>query len=1411
MKSRATRKLVAFFVALGLFSSVGTGHPTQMANVLPEGLASVFERGPILQDRNGDNQVDFVSARLILPDNPTSEDVAAAVAVAARLGLETSGLSFPLAFRSSDMNDPQDGDPMAIVIGTDNARLPEAVAERISQLEPGQGAVTFSNGTVFIAGKDAAGTQAAGEAFAERSPYLWNIIGRSEGDTYQKVASDLVEFLNEEGVQVSAVSFDELVYQKGGRDVAPATVTATVSLGTVSRARDVLADLARKHRKGQATDRLSYASASGVIFGVTDGEVTEAVTIPRVGLPAVYINPPRRESSRFQRSGSGGTGGRGFQRSGSGGTGSRGSQTGRTFDLSEVFSVENGLLEDEDGDGIPDDSNMMIVFPHQTGTVGDYPSLGVTQLGARIGLESTGLSLPLLGFDNELEDPEAEGRPLVLIGRHNRLIQELASLGKLREPEPAPGTGRVEMVPIAYRDNSAVVVTGGDVAGEEAAAAYLSHRAPYVWDIGRSEPTLDNTKDSVRKLLAGRTTAAQAALAVDELEQILQGVSAKELESISVEAYFEDASPGFDAWLTSELAQRLGTIQIEVNSQRRMEAVEVFQQKPELGWEVDRFWEKFREEVLPRVTENSNVSLELRVSEAPEFRRELANQVRSEIQARGGQVADVSVLSSYKQGFLWLAERIAPALENEPVASIEIGWKPFPVEMPTSQRFQGEPARWLNELYPADDFLADQLGLPLDSISFFMQEDAGSIYTVVARDSSGTVLLEDSFSPTYYERPYFEIFPDYAQVTVTTGWLKAIVDEETVVDERIETDSDRIWDHYQEVTLKEVYDEIKSNTGGKPTRDKAPYFHTLRVELKASEPDYMLGIDQEHISVLESLHDDIYFDTLDFFYEVAETAAEGDEPPSRSLAPGNILPWIHPEQRGQAPELTITYSQFASKQPKLVVRYREKGTQEDETETRVLVPAEIPEPYLYFAEVKAGESGLARLGLLVTLEDTEPLPRLAIVLDNLRRLQDEGLFTEALGIRGVAEVVVRLEAPGATSTRTYTSKPAELAVVSPEPYTGRRVTWDHVISPAESETTSHSLGTLPNVTTYVGGHSYQGRPVSVMEIKLPMEAELVSQAKLNTWKPVLSIVGRQHANEVSSTSHILRFAELMATDPQYGDYLKKMNLVLQPVVNPDGAQLAYELQKLTPTHCLHAGRYSALGPDVPGQANNPDTLLTEALVMRDVSERWVADIRLNPHGYPSHEWVHQFANYNPKGFRSYWIPRGWYTSTRSLTTSAAEDPRLKDYTDAGLAMLDYIAEEVSRDPEVRETNLRIYDRYIRWTMRWQPHLYNLEIYRDTAIYHSRRNSSVSVPGPEAMIRPTVFSGGTEAMDETAQGPWLDLVTRMGFGYLMASVRFLDEAEYSLYRMEGESQGSVRISLTRPRPIRPGRTGPQEQD
>ena len=76
-----------------------------------------------------------------------------------------------------------------------------------------------------------------------------------------------------------------------------------------------------------------------------------------------------------------------------------------------------------------------------------------------------------------------------------------------------------------------------------------------------------------------------------------------------------------------------------------------------------------------------------------------------------------------------------------------------------------------------------------------------------------------------------------------------------------------------------------------------------------------------------------------------------------------------------------------------------------------------------------------------------------------------------------------------------------------------------------------------------------------------------------------------------------------------------------------------------------------------------------------------------------------------------------------------------------------MAEEVSRDPEVRETNLRIYDRYDRWALRWQPHVCDIEVHNDTAIYSSRRSGTVQRPGTGPQT--TIFSGMMEAMDETA--------------------------------------------------------------
>src|SRR5204863_8094048 len=104
----------------------------------------------------------------------------------------------------------------------------------------------------------------------------------------------------------------------------------------------------------------------------------------------------------------------------------------------------------------------------------------------------------------------------------------------------------------------------------------------------------------------------------------------------------------------------------------------------------------------------------------------------------------------------------------------------------------------------------------------------------------------------------------------------------------------------------------------------------------------------------------------------------------------------------------------------------------------------------------------------------------------------------------------------------------------------------------ESEEAVETLTAYPEVNAYKAGHSYRGRDISVMEITLPTQSELISVAKYTAYKPTIFITGRQHANEVSSTSHILKLAELLATDPAYKSLLKKVNVILHPVENPDG-------------------------------------------------------------------------------------------------------------------------------------------------------------------------------------------------------------------------------------------------------------------
>ena len=133
------------------------------------------------------------------------------------------------------------------------------------------------------------------------------------------------------------------------------------------------------------------------------------------------------------------------------------------------------------------------------------------------------------------------------------------------------------------------------------------------------------------------------------------------------------------------------------------------------------------------------------LSESPEVRQKIRKQIESFCAETLKQPAEVEVLSSYKQGFFWLLEKVAPALKGKPVSQIVVRFAEEKDDFSRPKRFYSEPSRWLQELYPVDEFLARDLALPLDKIHFELAPAKSPTYTVTALDAKNAVILQQSF------------------------------------------------------------------------------------------------------------------------------------------------------------------------------------------------------------------------------------------------------------------------------------------------------------------------------------------------------------------------------------------------------------------------------------------------------------------------------------------------------------------------------------------------------------------------------------------------------------------------------------------------------------------------------------------
>jgi hypothetical protein len=173
--------------------------------------------------------------------------------------------------------------------------------------------------------------------------------------------------------------------------------------------------------------------------------------------------------------------------------------------------------------------------------------------------------------------------------------------------------------------------------------------------------------------------------------------------------------------------------------------------------------------------------------------------------------------------------------------------------------------------------------------------------------------------------------------------------------------------------------------------------------------------------------------------------------------------------------------------------------------------------------------------------------------------------------------------------------------------------------------------------------------------------------------PAVLISAGQHANEASGVVAALRAAHMLQASGT-------CHFALIALENPDGYALYHELLAQNPLHMHHAARYSALGDDIEHRINGP-------LFEREAREQALvisgANLHINLHGYPAHEWTRPLTGYVPRGFDLWTIPKGFFLILRYHT----------GWDKQGRALLEAICAALILVPGLAAYNARQMQRY----------------------------------------------------------------------------------------------------------------------
>ncbi len=1271
-----------------------------------------------------------------------------------------------------------------------------------------------TDGDLIVLGHDDAGLVAAAEAFASRAPYVW----RPSATKLAAIATAVNSTARMTGV----------TYLKGKAGIHRAFVQSSAAT-TVAALEAVLDKLANVHE-------LVVTVNGGTVSAVSSKELAAIPAAPAAADGPVDV--PDAEGAAPAR-----------------------------LDLATLYTMR-GLFRGTPRMPIPSNLDSHLYVP--AGNAG----IAMANLAARMGLETTGITLPLATPATSATPRDVRSKAVVdsssAVGAEaERKLREEDTASKA-EPPLSPGEGELRVVDKAFGKRPAVLARGDD-AGAAAALSLLADHFPNIWEQGKQYALLEEIRYDFHRFFSLRSSAGQAAAALYRLDKWADEIKTSgTVKDVEAKLYVDVADPGLKDLVGKELQRRLGVSDIKVETGglhagtqccAKLPALHyrepgyafhqgapTFQEDLVIPWEGTRLLQAVKG-ALPALKPGEPVKLVVRVSEGPEQRRKLKDELTGILARSGAKSIQVEVLCAYKPGVSWLMDEIAPQLKGKQTAAIRIEFKKNEDE--TGMRVMLSPARWVHELYPVDEMLSKELGIPLEKIALsqFDAAPGAPTYRVRAYDASGQETLAREFTVTTVERPYNGVMPEYEKVQVDTGWVRMESGSTAILDQRIATDIEEFWDHYHKETLPKVFRQVMAGYHGELRPEFAPLFDTLKIDFHLSEPNYELGIDKERISSLEALQEDTFYSTENFLNMM------GDLEAGRALTyVGRIIPIVHASQDGEDGHVRIEFYAKPARHPGVELSWTDAQGKRQQRKRELWALSGAVQPRLIQARAASGETGPRSLTWLlpadfkedkyedwIRVEGKEQVERGIFTVEQARgqlrwleQMRSAGLYKNELEYPHVKQMGFEFELPRPLNAKVESPAPREFdslrvhARAAPRPMIADHarplnrpelVQWDEPIDPGESAAVLAKLATHPGVNAYWMGRSYLGENLWAADVTLPTPSRLRSWAKETTLKASIVYSGRQHANEVSSTSHILKLGEQLVSDPATRALLKQVNVVLHPITNPDGAELSVQLAEITPNNMLHPGYHGALAADVSTGQTEPDPVYPESRTRRQLLEGWLPDAFLNPHGYPSHEWVQPFSEYSgwvtnrqgARNGRTWWIPRGWFTSLTYLRDDAHPYSEKIAYE-----IRDRIVEAQRSVPGLLDLEARMNSRYERFGQRWQPESMQQPIVNGIRIYMSLKGSAgggrgatagaAAAPGSGGVggISPDVTwnSGYTEAPDETAHGDYMKLMASAGLAFDRVHLEYLANGKLRVKRTSREQAGRVNWRVERLRPNLP---------